>query len=186
MLVSRSRHVSAGGGILARDFARTYLPPPSDFDLACYYCCSRRSVVIMLLLLMAWPSRTSWSAWKFPQRCSPHRPDPRESATSRAEPVFLLVPGTHSSIDNQLSLLSFSARRAIAMPLSYVVEAFGRTGAELRVARGVHTTSLQLEHLLVWASSCLDTRRQRWRRQTGALSKFGSHSYWHRGCCLAP
>ena len=53
---------------------------------------SRRSVVIMLLLLMAWPSRTSWSAWKFPQRSSPHRPDPRESATSRAEPVFLLVP----------------------------------------------------------------------------------------------
>ena len=99
---------------------------------------SRRSVVIMLLLLMAWPSRTSWSAWKFPQRCSPHRPDPRESATSRAEPVFLLVPGTHSSIDNQLSLLSLSARRAIAMPLSYVVEAFGRTGAELRVARGAH------------------------------------------------
>ena len=52
--------------------------------------------------------------------------------------VFLLVPGTHSSIDNQLSLLSLSARRAIAMPLSYVVEAFGRTGAELRVARGAH------------------------------------------------
>ena len=52
--------------------------------------------------------------------------------------VFLLVPGTHSSIDNQLSLLSLSARRAIAMPLSYVVESFGRTGAELRVARGAH------------------------------------------------
>ena len=75
---------------MARNLARTYLPPLASLDIPCYWFTAIRCG--MLLPLMAWPSRTSWSAWKFPQRCSPHRPDPRESATSRAEPVFLLVP----------------------------------------------------------------------------------------------
>ena len=124
---------------------------PSDFDLACY-CCSRRSVVIMLLLLMAWPSRTSWSAWKFPQRCSPHRPDPRESATSRAEPVFLLVPGTHSSkIHPSTTNCHFSPLVRVA-PSQCRSATWSRRSAGLGPSYellGVHTTSLQPEHLLV-------------------------------------
>ena len=72
---------------MARNLARTYLPPLASLDIPCYWFTAIRCG--MLLPLMAWPSRTSWSAWKFPQRCSPHRPDPRESATSRAEPGVL-------------------------------------------------------------------------------------------------